>query len=112
MQRFPALLSGRCSVLMIHDVWKVWLCSEQGSEKITQPRSRQDRTGPLGATQCLENTEGAGHDKVGLVVPGRGGPVLPPPQLSKYRSPVCQPLVVLAEPGRRKWRVNQRLFPL
>lgn len=33
VQWFPALLSGRCSVLMIHDVWKVWLCAEQGSEE-------------------------------------------------------------------------------
>lgn len=33
VQWFPALLSGRYSVLMIHDVWKVWLCNEQGSEE-------------------------------------------------------------------------------
>lgn len=32
-QRFPALLKGRCSVVMIHGIWTVWLCSEQGSEK-------------------------------------------------------------------------------
>lgn len=32
-QWFPALLNGRCSAVMIHGIWKVWLCSEQGSEK-------------------------------------------------------------------------------
>lgn len=30
---FPAWLNGRCFVVMIHGIWKVWLCSEQGSEK-------------------------------------------------------------------------------
>lgn len=65
---FPARLNGRCSVVMIHGVWKVWLCSEQ-EVKNNPAKAAQTATGLSQDVKLyFGKRRGRGTGEVGLVV--------------------------------------------